>query len=191
MVKGPVLSAFLALPAELRNHVYNYDLNDYNNAGKTVLVSEYSRQPPLLSTNRQIGSETFELWHLGQSFIFPVVDCKTHVDQAYARNMIRPHGRDFFRKWSRNVTMRLKSIYAGSWDFLMEWCKAVWARNLLRTTAELANSWTGKNAYAQFAIVNMALRLARDGRMGPWGQVEGQLAQFKRVVEWVDDAWQD
>lgn len=191
MAATPVVPTFLDLPAELRNQIYNYYLDDCSDYRAILVINKDSMPPPILATCRQIRSETFELWHLGQQVFFQVIDCNTFLYHAYASKIIHSRGENFFRKWSRNVTVELEDVDEGSWDYLMEWCHAVWARELLRTTVKLGDGWIGVHGYVHPEVVNMALRLAWDGRAGSWEKGEGQLRQFGRVAIWADRAWED
>lgn len=83
-----ITSAFLDLPAEVRDCVYHLCLVEQDG----VEITEDYKVPALLSTNQQIRAEAIQIWYLANQFKVFIVDCDASLYCAFVRNLIKPLG---------------------------------------------------------------------------------------------------
>lgn len=106
----------LGLPAEIRNMIYKYAIVDKKSP---IKVTEHLKQPPLLSVNRLIRSETLNIWYRENKFETTIRDCDATLLHAWIRNfdVVFPKG----RKGLRTPGMWLHG--RPHWPNLMSWCR--------------------------------------------------------------------
>ena len=75
-------SRLLALPAELRNRIYEYAL--LQDGG--IRVMPRLSQPSLLLTSRQICQESLQIWYNRNDFEVPVRDCDASLLTKWGRH---------------------------------------------------------------------------------------------------------
>lgn len=82
--QGPVvLPKLLALPAEIRNTIYKYALQE----SEPVVITKALRPPGLLSVSRQVRHETFALWLSMPELVLVVDDFDCTLVNAWAAMM--------------------------------------------------------------------------------------------------------
>ncbi|KAK3620960.1 hypothetical protein LTR56_023096 [Elasticomyces elasticus] len=164
-------SAFLALPAELRNTIYELALLQSDD----IEVDDQLRPPPLLQVSRQVREETGSMWYERNVFFQRVMDCDARLVSTWSR-------------YCRNIGMsgEVQIVISGvpNWSNLLEWCR------------ELVEGHSGypfpdENDDNMESMILSAHKIAldfnRDHR--PWKDCKMVLEVLRRAVGRYDSRW--
>lgn len=115
---------FLALPAEIRNSIYELALK----SSTPILVERKLKSPPLLSTCTQIRSKAASIWYRDNKFYARVPNCDAAAVNKWSQHCCTVGQRDYF-----DVAIKL---FGGiEWSNLLKWCQAVWEDDRARRLA--------------------------------------------------------
>lgn len=106
------LSTLLSLPPELRLIIYEFAL-----ITRRVEMDSTTKPPSLLSTSRQVRSETIPVWYGKNKFRFSVINCDGILVHKFI-NSVSPLARGL-------LIGKLVFRFRGdpSWTNLKEWCR--------------------------------------------------------------------
>lgn len=106
----------LGLPAEIRNMIYRYAIVDDKSL---IEITKHLKQPPLLSVNRLIRSETLVMWYCENVFDIRILDCDAMLLQAWNKNV-----NVVLSQTSEAIQMPgLSIIGRPHWANLVSWCR--------------------------------------------------------------------
>ncbi|KAK5706091.1 hypothetical protein LTR97_001077 [Elasticomyces elasticus] len=164
-------SAFLVLPPELRNRIYEYALiKPYN-----ITVDVHLQIPPLLDVSRQIKKEASGIWYESNRFSHYIQDCNAMLLQR-------------FTKHCKNTGMKARDqleIYeTPNWPNLVKWCKQVHAHN-----SKCLPQGAGFSAVE--TVISSAHGIAIETKDQPWEKCEALLKILRRTVGRYDKRWLD
>lgn len=163
----------LKLPAEIRNQIYAYALQEPN---KIMVPPSLEIGPPdWVHASKQICQESMKMWYHVNRFSVRIVDLDARVFHRWGQR-IRDLG------LGEKVYIRMGPSY--NWRNLVEWCYAVWEdRDIepLNTSARIEI----------LVVVEGALGIAYDYRGSSWEQCENALENFRRVLSFYEPRWLD
>lgn len=122
VIRIPQTSKLLALPAELRNSIY--ELAMLSGKDEQVKITADFKRPGLLSACSQLRSETLGIWYHNHEFLVEVKDCDASVLNAWTGHCCDLGFRDaaiyIFQSGLMNRTA------------LRKWCYAIFSGNRSR-----------------------------------------------------------
>ena len=175
----PAPSPLLALPAELRNRIYEYTLA--SEIPTHIMARNINRMPPpwLLSC-KQIYNEALKIW-----FYVNQKHTVIEIDDLDARTFIHwTKRRQELKVPFNDPPVHCRTSY--NWKNLMLWCKAVWAA---KTYWEMSPSNGGVWASETNLVVWSALELASDYHDLPWQDCEQALGSLRNAISVYQPRW--
>ncbi|KAK5739641.1 hypothetical protein LTR17_005125 [Elasticomyces elasticus] len=164
-------SAFLALPPELRNTIYELALLQ----GHTISVHKQLRIPSLLHVSRQVKKEASGIWYEGNRFRHNILDCDAGLLQR-------------FNDHCDNIDMKCPEelgIYeTPNWSNLIEWCKGVHAGY-----SESLPHDEGEDFNEVETVISSAHDIAIEAEGQPWEKCEALLKILRRTAGRYDKRW--
>lgn len=158
----------LGLPAELRNHIYNFALTQAHEI--KVCENRHNTEPGLLRTCRQIRKESSSIFRKDNEFNLAIFDFKLAPQPNH---------------WIWSTTLDEFSFYgADSWENAKAWLKAYHAGEGPNMAREVSDS---SDDSVKVLIEAFNLVEALDGVS--WDVVEPALEAFKKAVDAKKGSW--
>ncbi|KAK5111956.1 hypothetical protein LTR85_011703 [Meristemomyces frigidus] len=170
-------SPLLALPAELRNRIYEFALLEQ----ETVHVDDNLRRPALLDTCRQIRSEALRLWYTENAFLFTIHDCDgTVADKFLCSLRMLP---------INDSKLHARYVYTGvaNWKNLKAWAKLDWS-DKRQLNLEPSSSNGGSPEADMIAAVSGFVGEMLDKS---WEEVDTALERLRATVARYTKSWED
>ncbi|KAK4958795.1 hypothetical protein LTR10_003591 [Elasticomyces elasticus] len=166
-------SAFLALPPELRNRIYELALLQ----GHTILVHKQLRIPSLLQVSRQVKKEASGIWYEGNRLRHNILDCDAGLLQKF---------NDHCDIIDMKSPEELGIYETPNWPNLIEWCKGVHAGY-----SESLPHDEGEDFNEVETVISSAHDIAIEAKDQPWEKCEALLKILRRTAGRYDKRWLD
>ena len=160
---------FLDLPPEMRNRVYKLALIEKD---EEIEVDATWQPPALLSTCKQIRSETLHMAYQSNAFIFKITDCDASLFVAFDK-----HVESLPEELRDTVSYKIR-LFGRDWDNLMVWCRHVWKGEVIALHKRY-------NATKLWTVVYGATKIAKHAQ-GSWKKCKLQLNAFRAVAGKLD-----
>ncbi|KAK4891701.1 hypothetical protein LTR27_009709 [Elasticomyces elasticus] len=164
-------SAFLALPPELRNRIYEYVLIDPNK----ISVDANLQIPPLLHVSRQVKTEASGIWYWGNHFRRDIRDCNGELLTRFTQH---------YRSAGMRCLVKLRIYGRPNWPNLFKWCKQVQVRTSPRLPC-------GEGFTELETVISSAHEIVLRLRDQPWEKCEAMLEILRRTAGSSDKRWLD
>ncbi|KAK6417465.1 hypothetical protein LTR81_009214 [Elasticomyces elasticus] len=162
-------SAFLALPPELRNTIYELALlrSDHIPVVKELQI------PHLLHVSRQVKKEASGIWYEGNRFRHDIRNCDAELFQRFVRHC---------KSLEMEVTEQLRIYEVPNWSNLVAWSKQFHggiSRGLLHEEGFTKVETVIASAHSIFHDLNDQ----------PWEMCEAMLKALRLTAGMLDQRW--
>lgn len=111
-------SKLLALPAELRNPIYEMALIEDSPIRIEVEPDARLEIPGLLLACKSLREETLGIWYQSNQFVIEIDECDATTLNKWTAHCVKVEQRD--------VDISIMLLDSPNWPNILQWCHAVW-----------------------------------------------------------------